>query len=171
MREKMAPQDIIAALEERLDQLESTLGDISNLELPETLSKLSNELHRLFYEGQEFSDKLMGLLESFEANEPCKAISVKQETIVSCYDRLLKSLESLNQLDSCMQELSRFYARRLEPVELVKIQEIPSLMNKCSSLLAGSLLVAKRFMEMNIRYNQFWLSADSRLSKLKSNGE
>ncbi|AQZ14403.1 LDB18 (YLL049W) [Zygosaccharomyces parabailii] len=171
MRENMASQDIITALEERLDQLESSLGDVSNLELPEALSKLSNELHRLFCEGQEFSDKLIGLVESFKANEPCKDIGIKQETIVSCYDGLIKSLESLNQLDSCMQELSRFYARRLEPLELVKIQEIPKLMNKCSSLLAGSLLVAKRFMEMNIRYNQFWLSADSSLSKLESNGE
>lgn len=167
----MASQDFIAALEGRLDQLEDSLGDVSNLELPEALSKLSNELHRLFCEGHEFSDKLMELVESFEANEPCKDIGVKQETIVSCYDGLIKSLESLNQLDSCMQDLSRFYARRLKPLELVEIQEIPNLMNKCSSLLAGSLLVAQRFMEMNIRYNQFWLSVDSRLSKIESNSE
>lgn len=165
----MNAEEVIVSLEERLQVLEITTNGSGDLELSKVFSKLSGELRKLFYEGREYSSRLIRFLENFEGYEPCEDINVKQEAIVSCYRGLMKSLEELTLLDASLEELSKIDIRRLQPCEIVNLREFPKLVDKCNSLLVGSILLAKRFMEMNIRFNEFWLSVNTRLSKLDGN--
>lgn len=83
---------------------------------------------------------------------------------MSCYDGLTKSLRWLDQLESFMSKLgTKMETGSGAPVELNAVMELPALMNKCHVLLVRSILVAKRFMEMNLRFNEFWLKIDQKL--------
>ena len=157
-------KDTIESFESRLQRLEDALGDAGGVDLYGLVSLLSFEVRSMFYQGQDYSEQLMGLLDGFSGNETVDEFEKKSRVLMSCYDGLTKSLRWLDQLESFMSKLgTKMETGSGAPVELNAVMELPALMNKCHVLLVRSILVAKRFMEMNLRFNEFWLKIDQKL--------
>lgn len=161
-------QDTIESFESRLQRLEDALGDVGGADLYGLVSLMSDEVRKMFYQGQDYSEQLMGLLDGFSKNETVDECQRKLRVIMSCYGGLTKSLRWLDQLESFMNELGTKIeiGKTGAAVELNVVAELPALMNKCHSLLVRSILLAKRFMATNLRFNEFWIKVDRRLGDL-----
>lgn len=159
-------REAIESFESRLQRLDNVLGDVGDADLYELISLMYVEVRKMFYQGQVYSEQLMGLLDGFSTNETVDESEKKLRVLMSCYNELNRSLRWLDQLESFMSKLETGIKTGPEaPVELGALVELPALMNRCHSLLVRSILVAKRFMEMNLRFNEFWIKVDGKLSE------
>lgn len=159
----------IETFDSRLIVLEEALGDFGDVDLHRAVELMTVKVRRMFYQGQNYSEQLMGLLDGFSENKTIDAFERKFRVVMSCYEGLKRSLKDLDQLESLMGNLDKTLEAawgKNSVVELDSVKELPNLMNKCNSLLVHSILVARRFMEINLRFNEFWISADQRLDRL-----
>lgn len=160
-------KNTIESFEDRLESLDDVIGDFAGADLYGTVSRMSVEVGKMFHQGQEYSEQMMGLLDEFNRNEIVDECQMKSRIIMSCYEKMMESLRRLDHLESIMSELRNKMEMRTDvPVKLDAVVELPLLMNRCHSLLVRSILVAKRFMEMNLRFNEFWIKTEEKLDDL-----
>lgn len=177
----MSVPELIDALSQRVDDLECLVGDTTGIRDEDLSTKVrfvTEELHKLFREGHEYSENLLQLLENFAANnhDGEDRDTEKLQTIICCYDDVQKALRDLQKLDIVYTDLFRFdhvisNDSLKSIVEVNQLNELPQLMARCNDLLVNSLWLARRFMSWNIRCNEFFNDVNIRINKLESSIE
>ncbi|SCU78613.1 LAFA_0A07536g1_1 [Lachancea sp. 'fantastica'] len=170
-------RESLAALQERLAHIEQCTGSVECGESETVLKKLqalSNEIRRMCRDGTTCSKMVWQLLDTYgdkSGNQLSQNQIIELET---CQDSLADILRQLQELEFWYRDEDLDHALSCGILDSslaggrLKLSELPRQFAQVSRLIIGTMNLLQRFVDFNVRNNNFWNDTERRVRLLEA---
>ncbi|CEP65073.1 Ldb18p LALA0_S21e00232g [Lachancea lanzarotensis] len=169
-------KESLEALQERLDRIEQITGYLEDGESETVLKKLqalSNEVRRMCGDGTTCSRMVWRLLEKYGGNGNVQMSQTEKTELETCQESLAEILRQLQELELWYRDEDLDHVLSCGIIDSsvasgsIKLSTLPLQFVQVSQLIVGTMSLLQRFVDLNVRSNNFWNDTERRVRSLE----